>query len=79
MNIIRNVAQGLRFEDLRQGEVFITTEDDHLYMKTSEAYEYPDDRDHYFNAVHLEDGSLIKINDWEEIRKPKKAFLTVED
>ena len=79
MEIIRNVAQGLRFEDLRQGEVFIAADNNKLYMKINEVYEYYADPFHCFNAVCFEDGSLIFIGKMEEIRKPKKAFLTVED
>lgn len=79
MEIIRKTSERLQFEDLRQGDVFIATDDNQPYMKTSEAYEYPDDRDHFFNAVNLEDGSLVRVKDWEEVRIPKKVFLTVED
>ena len=79
MEIIRNACKEIQFEDLREGDVFIATDDEKLYMKTSEAYEYPDDRDHYFNAVSLEDGSLVKCKDWEEVRIPKKVVLTVDE
>ena len=48
-------------------------------MKTDEAFEYPDDRDHYVNAVLLADGSLVKINEWERIIKPHAVTLTVEE
>ena len=61
------------------GEVFIAPDDEKVYMRTSEAYEYSDDRDLYFNAVNLEDGSLVKFNDWEDIFIPKKVFLTIDE
>ena len=48
-------------------------------MKTDEAFEYPDDRDHYVNAVLLTDGSLVKINEWERVIKPQAVTLTVEE
>ena len=64
MKIIRNAHEESQFEALRMGDVFIATDDNCVYMRTDEAYEYPDDRDHYYNAVSLSDGSLVKINDW---------------
>lgn len=79
MEIIRNVKEESQFEDLRMGDVFIAANDNCVYMKTDEAYEYPDNRDYYFNAVSLEDGSLTKFKDWEEVRIPKKVVLTVDE
>ena len=48
-------------------------------MKTVEAYEYPNNRDCYLNAICLEDGSWVKISDWEEIFIPKNVTLTVDE
>ena len=79
MKIIRNARKEIQFEDLRMGDVFITVDDNHLYMKTDEAYEYPDDRDHYYNAVSLGDGSLVKVNDWEKVLIPKNVTLTIDE
>jgi hypothetical protein len=79
MKIIRNARKEIQFEDLRMGDVFITVDDNHLYMKTVEAYEYPDDRDHYYNAVSLGDGSLVKVNDWEKVLIPKNVTLTIDE
>ena len=79
MKIIRNTRKEIQFEDLRMGDVFITVDDNHLYMKTDEAYEYPDDRDHYYNAVSLGDGSLVKVNDWEKVLIPKNVTLTIDE
>ena len=79
MKIIRNAREEKQFEDLCMGDVFIAVDDNYLYMKTSEAYEYPDDRDHYFNAVCLGDGSLVKISDWVKVLIPKNVTLTVEE
>ena len=79
MKIIRNKAEKKQFEDIRVGEVFIMRDDGQLYMKTVEAYEYTNDRDCYLNAINLEDGSWVKINDWEEIFIPKNVTLTVEE
>ena len=79
MKIVRNACKEIQFEDLRMGDVFITTDDNCVYMKTDEAYEYPDDRDHYYNAVSLGDGSLVKINDWEKILIPKNVTLTIDE
>lgn len=79
MEIIRNACKKMQFEDLRIGDVFIAIDDEKPYMKTSEAYEYPDDRDHYLNAVSLEDGSLIKFKDWEEVCIPKNVTLTIDE
>ena len=79
MQIIRNVHEEKQFEDLRMGDVFIAADDNCIYMKTDEAYEYPDDRDHYYNAVSLGDGSLVKVNDWEKVFIPKNVTLTVDE
>lgn len=79
MKIIRNAHEEKQFEDLRMGDVFIAADDNCVYMRTDEAYEYPDDRDHYYNAVSLGDGSLVKINDWEKVLIPKNVTLTVEE
>lgn len=79
MKIIRNRAVEKQFEDICAGEVFITRDDGHLYMKTVEAYEYPNNRDCYLNAICLEDGSWVKINDWEKIFIPKNVTLTVDE
>lgn len=79
MEIIRNVKEESQFEDLRMGDVFIAANDNCVYMKTDEAYEYPDNRDYYYNAVSLGDGSLVKINDWEKVIIPKNVTLTVEE
>lgn len=79
MKIIRNVREEKQFEDLRMGDVFIAADDNCLYMRTSEAYEYPDNKDYYFNAVCLGDGSLVKINDWEKVSIPKNVTLNVEE
>ena len=79
MKIIRNVKEEKQFEDLRMGDVFIAADDNCVYMRTDEAYEYSDDRDHYYNAVSLGDGSLVKINDWEKVIIPKNVTLTVEE
>ena len=64
MKIIRNVHEESQFEDLSMGEVFIAADDNCIYMKTNEAYEHLHDPDHYYNAVCLGDGSLVKISDW---------------
>ena len=79
MKIVRNACKENKFEDLRMGDVFITKDDNYVYMKTDEAYEYPDDRDHYYNAVSLGDGSLVKINDWEKVLIPKNVTLTIDE
>ena len=79
MKIIRNVKEESRFEDLRMGDVFIAVDDNCVYMKTDEAYEYPNDPDHYYNAVCLSDGSLVKISDWVKVLIPKNVTLTVEE
>lgn len=79
MEIIRNACEVIQFKELCEGDVFIAVDDEKLYMKTSEAYEYPDDPDHCLNAVSLEDGSLIKFNEWERVRLPKRTFLTVDE
>lgn len=79
MKIIRNVRKEIQFEELRMGDVFITVIDNHIYMKTDEAYEYPDDRDHYYNAVSLDNGSLVKVNDWEKVLIPKNVTLTIDE
>ena len=79
MKIVRNTLDAQQFEQLKIGDVFITYDDNQIYMKTDEAFEYPDDRDHYFNAVYLENGSLVKINEWEKVIKPQSVTLTVEE
>ena len=79
MKIVRNACEEIQFEDLSMGDVFIAADDNCVYMKTDEAYEYPDDRNHYYNAVSLGDGSLVKINDWEKVRIPKNVTLTVDE
>lgn len=79
MEIIRNARKEIQFEDLRMGDVFIAGDDNCIYMKTDEAYEYPDDRNYYYNAVSLGDGSLVKINDWEKVLIPKNVMLTVDE
>ena len=79
MKIIRNKAVEKQFKDICTGDVFIMPDDEQLYMKTVEAYEYPDNRDYYLNAICLEDGSWVKINDWEEIFIPKNVTLTIDE
>ena len=79
MKIIRNAHEESQFEALRMGDVFIAADDNCVYMRTDEAYEYPDDRDHYYNAVSLGDGSLVKINDWEKVLVPKNVTLTIDE
>ena len=79
MKIIRNAHKEKQFEDLRMGDVFIAADDNCVYMKTDEAYEYPDNRDYYYNAVNLGEGSLVKINDWEKILVPKNVTLTIDE
>ena len=79
MKIVRNVHEESRFEDLRMGDVFIAVDDNCVYMKTDEVYEYPNDPDHYYNAVCLGDGSLVKISDWVKVLIPKNVTLTVEE
>lgn len=78
MEIIRNACQEIQFKELCEGAVFIA-DDKKLYMKTDEAYEYPDDPDHCLNAVSLEDGSLVKFNEEERVCLPKRTFLTVNE
>lgn len=79
MEIIRNAYKEIKFEELHEGDVFISSNDERLYMKTSEAYEYNDNRDYYLNAVDLEDGILIKFLNWEKVRIPKKIVLSVDE
>lgn len=79
MKIIRNVADVIQFEDIKIGDVFIAADDNGVYMKTDEAFEYADDRDHYVNAVRLDDGSLVKVNEWERVIIPQNVTLTVEE
>ena len=79
MKIVRNVHEESQFEDLRMGDVFIAADDNCVYMKTDEAYEYPDDRDHYYNAVSLDDGSLVKFCDWVKVFVPKNVTLTIDE
>ena len=79
LKIVRNTLDALQFEHLKIGDVFIAYDDHQVYMKTDEAYEYPDDRDHYVNAVLLADGSLVKINEWERVIKPQAVTLIVEE
>ena len=79
MEIIRNTYKEIQFKELREGDVFIAVDEGQLYMKTSKAYEFPDDPDHYFNAACLKDGSLVKFEDWEKVRIPKKVTLTVDE
>ena len=79
MRIVRNVREETQFEDLRMGDVFIAADDNCVYMKTDEAYEYPDNPDYYYNAVCLGDGSLVKINNWEKVFVPKNVTLTIDE
>ena len=79
MKIVRNVHEETQFEDLHMGDVFIAADDNCVYMKTDEAYEYPDNRDCYYNAVNLDEGSLVKINDWEKVFVPKNVTLTIDE
>ena len=79
MRIIRNTLDSLQFEHLKIGDVFIGHDDNQVYMKTDEAYEFPDDHDHYLNAVKLADGSLVKFNQWERVIKPQAVTLTIEE
>lgn len=79
MEIIRNAYREIQFNELRVGDVFIAVDEGKVYMKTRKAYEYPDDRDHYFNAVSLVDGSLVKCKDWQKVRIPKKVVLTIDE
>lgn len=79
MKIVRNIREETQFEDLRMGEVFILANDNCIYMKTNEAYEYPDDPDHYYNAVSLDDGSLVKISDWVKVFIPKNVTLSIDE
>lgn len=79
MKIVRNTHEEKQFEDLRMGDVFIAANDNCVYMKTDEAYEYPDNCDYYYNAVSLGDGGLVKINDWEKIFVPNNVTLTIDE
>ena len=79
MEIVRNACKEIQFEDLCMGDVFIAADDNCVYMKTDKAYEYPDDRDHYYNAVSLDDGNLVKVNDWEKVLIPKNVTLTIDE
>lgn len=79
MEIIRNTYKEIQFKELHEKDVFIAIDDGGLYMKTSEAYEFIDDPDHYLNAVSLEDGSLAMFKDEEKVRIPKKVILTVDE
>lgn len=79
MEIIRNTYKEIQFKELHERDVFIAVDERELYMKTSKAYEFYDDPDHYLNAVCLEDGSLVKFEDWEKVRVPKKVTLTVDE
>ena len=79
MKIVRNSHKVIQFKDLRIGDVFITVEDDHVYMRTDEAYEYLDDPDHICNAVSLGDGSLVRIKDYEKVFIPKNVTLTIDE
>lgn len=79
MKIVRNVADEIYFKDIKIGDVFIAADDNEVYMKTDKAFEYANDPDHYLNAVALEDGSLVKVNEWERVIIPKTVTLTVEE
>lgn len=78
MEIIRNAQKKIQFENLHIGDVFIA-DDNCVYMKTDEAYECPDDYDHYYNAVDLGDGSLVKFSDLEKVLTPKNVTLTIDE
>ena len=79
MEIIRNTCKEIQFKELHEGDVFIAVDEGQLYMKTSKAYEFPEDPDPYFNAVCLKDGTLVRFDDWEKVRIPKKVTLTVDE
>ena len=79
MNIIRNTLDSLKFEHLKIGDVFISRDENRVYMKTDEAYEFPNDDDHYLNAVSLANGSLVKFDGWEEVIQPQSVTLIVEE
>ena len=79
MKIIRNTHEESQFEDLRMGDVFIAVNDNCVFMKTDEAYEYPNDPDYRYNAVSLDSGSLVKFKDWEKVLIPKNVTLTIEE
>lgn len=79
MEIIRNTCKVVQFKELHAKDVFIAVDEGELYMKTSKAYEFPDDPDHYFNAVCLKDGTLVGFEDLEKVRIPKKVTLTVDE
>lgn len=79
MKIIRNIKEESQFEDLRMGDVFIAVNDNCVFMKTDEAYEYPNDPDYHYNAVNLDSGSLVKFRDWEKVLIPKNVTLTIEE
>ena len=79
MEIVHKVHEEKQFEDLCMGDVFIAADDNCVYMRTDEAYGYPDNRDYYYNAVSLGDGSLVKIDDWEKVFVPKNVTLTIDE
>lgn len=79
MKITRNTRKEIQFEELCRGVVFITVEDNCVCIKTDEAYQYPDDRNHYYNAVSLGDGSLVKIDSRERVLVPQNVTLTFDE
>lgn len=79
MEIIRNACKEIQFKELHERDVFIAVDNEELYMKTSEAYEFIDNPDYCLNAVSLEDGSLVMFNSKEKVRVPKKVVLTVDE
>ena len=79
MKIIRNTADPMRFENLKIGTVFILEDDNQVYLKTDEVYEYSDRDDYYLNAVKLEDGSMVKLKGYDRISVPQSVTLTIEE
>ena len=78
MKIIRNISERKQFKEL-MGDVFIAVDDESLYMRTSEAYEFPDRNEYHYNAVCLADGSLVNFKEWEQVSIPKEVTLTVDE
>lgn len=79
MKIIRNASERKQFKELLMGDVFIAIEDESLYMRTSEAYEFPARDEYHYNAVCLVDGSMVFFKEWEQVSIPKEVTLTVDE
>lgn len=75
MKIVRTAAEVTKFEDLKTGAVLISSGNNKVYMKIDEIY----DDERGYNAVSLEDGSLVNFSDWERIILPRSVTLTVEE